>query len=206
MTSNAASFRASSFSSRSTWRRSFSFSASAAAFFGLAGLVRLSTSFSSAPASRAVCQSASRMRADGYGRRGPRLRDRRHLDDACTRTPAWSACPERCGGRGPLKGRHRSLSAPAERRRAAHPGQTVRSPRPRATTSPILWLRPVGVQRGTRPPRRRGRQRGALVFRGRRPGSSSQRQNSACSASTHCRSASVCSYSGIARPRSPAGW
>ena len=30
--------------------------------------------------------------------------------------------------------------------------------------------------------------------------------DSACSASTRCRSASVCSYSGIARPRSPADW
>lgn len=57
MTSNAALFRASSFSSRSTWRRSFSFSASAAGFFGLAGLVRWSTSFSSAPASHAARRS-----------------------------------------------------------------------------------------------------------------------------------------------------
>ncbi|MFI1054811.1 hypothetical protein ACH4TN_09390 [Streptomyces olivaceus] len=38
-TSSAAWFRTSSFSSRSTWRRSFSFSASAADFFGLAGPV-----------------------------------------------------------------------------------------------------------------------------------------------------------------------
>ncbi|KPI17285.1 hypothetical protein OK006_10511 [Actinobacteria bacterium OK006] len=56
MTSNAALFRASSFSSRSTWWRSFSFSVSAADFFGRAGL-RLSTSFSSAPASRAARHS-----------------------------------------------------------------------------------------------------------------------------------------------------
>ncbi|MFE7244696.1 DUF262 domain-containing protein [Streptomyces sp. NPDC057580] len=40
MTSNAAFFRASSFSSRSTWRRSLSFSASAADFFGRSQLVR----------------------------------------------------------------------------------------------------------------------------------------------------------------------
>ncbi|MGW2769966.1 hypothetical protein [Streptomyces sp. NPDC001275] len=57
MTSSAALFRASSLSSRSTWRRSFSFSASAADFFGLAGLVRWSTSFSRAPASRAARHS-----------------------------------------------------------------------------------------------------------------------------------------------------
>ncbi|MGW1564657.1 reverse transcriptase N-terminal domain-containing protein [Streptomyces sp. NPDC002144] len=57
MTSNAALFRASSFSRRSAWRRSFSFSASAGDFFGLAGLVRLSTSFSRAPASRAARHS-----------------------------------------------------------------------------------------------------------------------------------------------------
>ncbi|CAM5645664.1 hypothetical protein SPURM210S_01821 [Streptomyces purpurascens] len=40
MPSNAALFRAGSLSRRSTWRRSFSFFASAPDFFGLAGLVR----------------------------------------------------------------------------------------------------------------------------------------------------------------------
>ncbi|MFD8706686.1 hypothetical protein ACFV1W_29485 [Kitasatospora sp. NPDC059648] len=58
-TSSAALFRASSFSSRSTCRRSFSFSTSAADYFGRAGLVRRSTRFSNAPASRAARHSVT---------------------------------------------------------------------------------------------------------------------------------------------------
>ncbi|WP_405680371.1 transposase [Streptomyces sp. NBC_01238] len=57
ITSSAALFRARSFCNRSTCCRSFSFSTSAADFFARAGLVRRSTRFSRAPASRAARHS-----------------------------------------------------------------------------------------------------------------------------------------------------
>ncbi|WP_405720618.1 transposase [Streptomyces sp. NBC_00046] len=57
ITSSAALFRARSLCNRSTCCRSFSFSTSAADFFARAGLVRRSTRFSRAPASRAARHS-----------------------------------------------------------------------------------------------------------------------------------------------------